>query len=275
MKFTVVTDRPIRSSNSIVEDTLTAVFKSEFSGASKIKNRFTDSWSLEGSIVVPIKSGTDTLTYTVDAAGRQAHFILQSSEYGRMEFDAIVAREDSAKLVSTIKSKYIKMGYKEVNSSRRIRASLQENIPIDTFTIAVGTVACAFDLLHWIKFLHWSTTGLDFLPTHEALDEYYEKINEDLDTLGEIVQRLNSNNTTMPTGAFQFREIESVDAVLDSGRTWVILTTQVDVFLTQLEELYQALPDEFHDIASELDSIIYYWYQIQDYKNKQLEVEVL
>lgn len=274
MKFTTVTDRPIRSSNSIVEDTLNAVFKSEFSGASKIKNRFTDSWSLEGSIVVPIKSGTDTLTYTVDAAGRQAHFILQSSEYGRTEFDAIVAREDSAKLVSTIKSRYTKMGYKEVVSSRRIRASL-DTIQEGTFTIAIETVACAFDLLHWIKFLHWSTAGLDFLPTHEALDEYYEKINEDLDTLGEIVQRLNSDNTTMPIGAFQFREIESMDAVLDSGRTWVILTTQIDVFLTQLEKLYRALPDEFHDIASELDSIIYYWNQIQDYKNKQLEVEVL
>lgn len=271
-KFNDVSEsKTIRSSNSAIESTLDSVFRAQFPGISKVKNKFNDSWSLEGSCIIPLKDGSDNLRYTIDAVGRQAHFIIQSSEFGRSEFDVIVARDDSAKLVSTLKNYYIKMGYKDVTSSKRVRSCMDVcEEPRDAWSLAVETVAAAFRLLHWVKFLHWSTKGPQFLQNHEALDDYYEQINDDLDAVGEILQRLNAG-TTVPTASFDLGILESADCVNFNGeRTWTLFCVAVENFVVILNELYGALPEEFHDIASELDSIIFYWNKVVCYKTKQI-----
>lgn len=267
MKFQIL-DNDIRSAKSSVESTLDSVFKSELP-VTKVSSKFTNSWSVEGKFSCPAEDGVDKVEYFIDAVEGKAHFILDSEKFGRVEFDLKVEKDDYTKMVKKIAAEYSKLGYKEIKSSRRIQSSKKSSE--DILPVAVSAVTKAFELLHMLKFLHWSAAGINFNSDHEKMDEHYGRINEDLDTLGEITQRLNSSSTVIPVEVFEFNRVDITG--FEKQGLWKTLAEQIKLFLESIELLYNILPPTYHDIASELDAIQYYWNKLLTYKIKQIDLD--
>lgn len=166
-----------------------------------------------------------------------------------------------------------------VDDGDSIDVNPSETVEVDVTTTYVEPLRAALQLFYTIKDVHWNADGPNFFDFHTKLDEYNEKILEDMDTLGEFCAQFA---TFVPHLATLSDTAANVDSrpnnnvgtfhVFNRQEAYSTVREYINRYLTVLNLYYCNMP---HDVQSDLDNIIRYWDKEANYKlDRQLNTAV-
>lgn len=120
-----------------------------------------------------------------------------------------------------------------------------------------------------MKYIHWNCCGCQFDRIHEITEEYYNKLNTDLDFFAELALEYPGITLANPSNMARKLDwpcIEDTNSI-DSKRALELISGLICSYITSLKEVYYeedgVIPA---DVKSELDSIIRFWTKEINYK---------
>lgn len=157
-----------------------------------------------------------------------------------------------------------------VDDGDSIDVNPAETVEVDVTTTYIEPLRAALQLFYTIKDVHWNADGENFFDFHTKLDEYNEKILEDIDTLGEFCAQFATfvpNLATLSSTADDSSTIPdpriSTFHVFNRQEAYSVIREFINRYLTVLNLYYCNMP---HDVQSDLDNIIRYWDKEANYK---------
>lgn len=134
------------------------------------------------------------------------------------------------------------------------------NTPVET--VLYSYLKDAFQVLSTCQAVHWNAGGKDFFTLHEKLDTYIDKIEDDIDTLAELIKQAHAN---VPSPAAIYTEVFpiSTDTPFNIDSGFQAVNEAITCYCMTLDCYYCNLP---HDMQSEIDNISSYWKKESQYK---------
>ena len=116
-----------------------------------------------------------------------------------------------------------------------------------------------------IKYIHWNCCGKNFDNVHTITEDYYNKLNQDLDLFAELALEqpgITLANPSNMTSKIDWSAVDDTNGI-STGEAWQLIRNLLETLINTLECNY----DKFSaDIQSELDTIIRYWKKELKYK---------
>lgn len=137
-----------------------------------------------------------------------------------------------------------------------------ENYDDDLYT---PTAAMAVLVSNDILYMHHLAYGVDFDKCHSITQEYYEKINEEVDYLFELAVE-HGASICNATNALDYVENYAVENLseYDYTTTISVLYSKLSIYIASLEVLREESGED--DVQSKLDDMIRYWKKELNYK---------
>ena len=135
----------------------------------------------------------------------------------------------------------------------------------DTMNIFTLVSAVSVLVSNDIHYMHFLSKGVDFDKCHLLAQEYYERLNEEVDYLTELAVEQGGEicNFTNALSLVPNYQPEQLDAY-DYPTIIKCITNKLNIYLDYLVDLRNAVEDA--DIQSKLDDMIRYWRKEIDYK---------
>lgn len=120
-----------------------------------------------------------------------------------------------------------------------------------------------------MKYIHWNCCGCQFDRIHEITEEYYNKLNTDLDFFAELALEYPGITLANPSNMARKLDwpcIEDTNSI-DSKSALELVSSLICSYITSLKEVYYEEDGAISaDIKAELDTIIRFWTKEINYK---------
>jgi DNA-binding ferritin-like protein len=155
----------------------------------------------------------------------------------------------------------------ELADTSESEVNTEEVISYDQYTTLVYTTqAIANDM----KYIHWNCCGKNFDAIHTLTEEYYNKLNSELDLFAELALELPGITLANPSNMANKIEWQCID-----NTNKIDYNTALDFIRELLCKYTECLRMVYHeeygvldaDVKAELDSIIRFWTKEVNYKN--------
>lgn len=127
--------------------------------------------------------------------------------------------------------------------------------PVDTKSTCVALLYSAYTALFNLQAVHWNVSGKQFMRLHTMMDEYLEKIREQIDRIAEIALETNANIPN-PVEIVKSLQVIAPSNNFDGQEGARYAIAAIQQFIDALELFYVNVP---HEVQSEYDEWIGYW----------------
>lgn len=129
------------------------------------------------------------------------------------------------------------------------------NTEVDTKGTAMMLLCSAYTALFNLQAIHWNVSGKQFMRIHTMMDEYLEKIREQIDRIAEIALQTEASLPN-PVEAAHATQSLVPGTNFDGKEGAVYAMEAIKQFVDALELFYSNAP---HEVQSEYDEWIGYW----------------